>query len=153
MKIALITGGSRGLGKNMARHLAAKGTDLIFTYNSRKDEADKLVGEITATGRKAAALQLDVTKHGTFGAFAETVKQTLQENWNRADFDFLVNNAGMGMHASIMETTPEQFDLMVNAHLKAPFFLTQKLLPVMKDRYSSNTIRTCGIMFRRSTGP
>ena len=133
MKIALITGGSRGLGKNMARHLAAKGTDLIFTYNSRKDEADKLVGEITATGRKAAALQLDVTKHGTFGAFAETVKQTLQENWNRADFDFLVNNAGMGMHASIMETTPEQFDLMVNAHLKAPFFLTQKLLPVMKD--------------------
>lgn len=133
MKIAIITGGSRGLGKNMALHLAAQDTDVILTYNSRKDEADKTIAEITAKGRKAAALQLDVTKHETFDAFAQSVKKTLQDNWKRPDFDFLVNNAGMGTYAPIADTTPEQFDLMMNTHLKAPFFLTQKLLPLMKD--------------------
>lgn len=133
MGIALITGGSRGLGKNMAQHLAAKGVDVIVTYHSQQAEAEKLVSEMQAQGRKAAALQLDVSDHESFGDFAARVKAILQQVWQRADFDYLVNNAGIGIYASIMETTPAQFDQLMNIHLKAPFFLTQELLPLMKD--------------------
>ncbi|MDE2162220.1 MAG: SDR family oxidoreductase [Alphaproteobacteria bacterium] len=133
MKIAIVTCGSRGLGKSMALHLAAQGRDVILTYHSKKAEADAVVAEIEKNGRKAVALQLDVADHTTFTAFAEKVKTALKAKWDRNDFDFLVNNAGVGIHANFMETTEEQFDQLVNIHLKATFFLTQKLVPLMKD--------------------
>jgi NAD(P)-dependent dehydrogenase (short-subunit alcohol dehydrogenase family) len=133
MKIAIITGGSRGLGKSMSLCLAAKGHDVILTYNSKKTEADAVVAQIEKLDRKAAALQLDVADHKSFNAFAENVKNALKNDWQRSDFDFLINNAGIGIHASFMETTEEQFDQLMNIHLKGPFFLTQKLLPLMKD--------------------
>ncbi len=133
MKIAVITGGSRGLGRNMAEHLARQGTDVILTYHTQKDAADAVVAEIQAIERKAVALQLDVSKGETFSNFASQIQSVLKNNWGRGDFDFLINNAGTGVHARIVDTTPEQFDQMVNAHLKAPFFLTQHLLPLMKD--------------------
>lgn len=133
MTIALITGASRGLGKSMAQHLAAKGTDVIVTYQSQKTDAGALVAEITATGRKAAALQLDVAKADSFDDFAKTVQTTLQQTFGRSDFDYLVNNAGFGISAPLADATPEQFDQMLNVHLKGPFFLTQKLLPIIKD--------------------
>ncbi len=133
MKIALITGGSRGLGRSMALHVAAKGNDVILTYNSNADEAEKTVKEIEAKGRKATAIQLDVSDSKTFGTFTGKVKEVLKLNWSRGDFDYLVNNAGSGMHGLIADTSEETFDKMVNIHLKGPFFLTQKLLPLMKD--------------------
>jgi NAD(P)-dependent dehydrogenase (short-subunit alcohol dehydrogenase family) len=133
MKIALVTGGSRGLGKSMALHIAGKGNDVILTYNSNREEADKVVREIAVKGRKAVALQLDVSNSKSFPAFADKVKETLRTYWTRGDFDYLVNNAGIGMHGLIAETNEETFDKMVNIHLKGPFFLTQKLLPLLKD--------------------
>jgi NAD(P)-dependent dehydrogenase (short-subunit alcohol dehydrogenase family) len=134
MKIALITGGSRGLGRNMALNLARRGVGVLITYNTRKDAADALSGEIAALGGKAAAFQLDVTRSDSFAAFAAQVKTALAETWSRSDFDYLVNNAGMGVYAPIEETTAEQFDQLVAAQLKAPFFLTKALLPLIKDR-------------------
>ena len=133
MKLAIVTGGSRGLGKSMCLHLAEKGHDVILTYNSKKPEAEAVVAQIEKMGRKAVALQLNVSDHGSFGAFAETVKGALVKGWQRRDFDFLINNAGIGIHAAFMETTEAQFDQLVNVHLKGTFFLTQKLLPSMKD--------------------
>jgi len=133
MTIAIITGGSRGLGKSTALHLADRGVDIILTYNSKQAEGDKVVKEIIGKGRKAVALQLDVTNSASFPGFVTAVKQSLQSNWRRVDFDFLVNNAGSGIHASFMETSEEQFDQLMKMHLKAPFFLSQKLLPLMKD--------------------
>jgi NAD(P)-dependent dehydrogenase (short-subunit alcohol dehydrogenase family) len=128
-KIALVTGGSRGLGKNMALKLAERGSDVIITYHSRNDEAQNVVAEIEKLGRKAFALPLDVADSNSFQNFADKIKETLQNHFQTDKFDFLVNNAGVGAHASFGETTEEQFDYMVNVHLKAPFFLTQKLLP------------------------
>ncbi|MBS0613075.1 MAG: SDR family oxidoreductase [Proteobacteria bacterium] len=133
MTIALITGASRGLGKSMAEHLAAKGIDLIITYHSKKAEAESVVALVKSKGRRAVALQLDVTRADSFDAFTAAVKQSLQQEWGRQDFDFLVNNAGMGMYSRIADTSPQVFDQMVDAHLKAPFFLTQKLLPLIKN--------------------
>lgn len=133
MKIALITGGSRGLGRNIALHLAQKGTDIILTYHSRSAEAQDTVRQIGELGRKAVALQLDVAQHAGYPAFAEQVKKVLAETWQREDFDYLVNNAGFGVWAPFMETTEEQFDQLVGVHLKAAFFLSQKLLPIMKN--------------------
>ena len=133
MKIAIITGGSRGLGKSMCLHLAAKGHDVVLTYHSKKKEAEDVCAQIAEAGRKAAALQLDAGDSKTFGAFVEGVRRALLETWGRTDFDFLINNAGMGFYAPFMETSEEQFDQLMNVHLKAPFFLTQKLLPLMKD--------------------
>ena len=132
MTIALITGGSRGLGHNMAHHLAAKGTDIIFTYRSRKDEADAVVADLALMGRKAVALQLDTGKVAGFDAFAAKVRETLKA-WGRDDFDYLINNAGIGLHASFMDTTEAQFDELMNIHVKGVFFLTQKLLPLIKN--------------------
>jgi NAD(P)-dependent dehydrogenase (short-subunit alcohol dehydrogenase family) len=132
-KIAIITGGSRGLGKNAALHLAAKGVDIILTYHSKQAEADATVAEIKASRRKAVALQLDVGNSKNFAAFATAVKAALQQHWQRDDFDYLVNNAGIGIHASFADTTEEQFDQLVNVHLKGTFFLTQRLLPVIAD--------------------
>ena len=132
-KIALITGGSRGLGKDMALRLAERGTDVLITYNSRADEATAVVEAIQAMGRKAAALQLDVSNVGTFDAFMSSVKAELQKTFGTSQFDFLVNNAGFGLYASFVETTEEQFDGVMNTHFKGVFFLTQKALPLMPD--------------------
>ncbi len=133
MKIAIITGGSRGLGKAMALNIAAKGHDVILTYNSKQKEAEEVVALIEKSGRKAVALQLDASDTKSFATFGEMVKETLKQIWNRDTFDFLVNNAGFGIHALITETTEEQFDQLVNVHLKGVFFLTQTLLPLMMD--------------------
>jgi NAD(P)-dependent dehydrogenase (short-subunit alcohol dehydrogenase family) len=132
-KIALITGGSRGLGKNTALHLAAQGVGIVLTYRSRKEEADAVVAQIVDAGGKAATLQLDTALAGTFAAFTESLRATLQASWGRASFDFLVNNAGVGVHAPFAETTEEQLDQMYNVHLKGVFLLTQALLPVIAD--------------------
>lgn len=132
-KIALITGGSRGLGKNMALSVAQKGTNIIITYNSKKEEAEAVVEEIKGYGQKAVALQLDVSNSKNFDAFVSTVKDVLNKEFSTDKMNYLVNNAGVGVHSSYADTTEEQFDSMVNIHLKAAFFLTQKMLPIMND--------------------
>ena len=131
--ITLITGGSRGLGRNTALSIARRGGDVLFTYRSRADEAEALVAEIEGMGRKARAFQLDTSKIETFPAFADSVKSALQETWQRDSFDHLVNNAGHGTNAPIAEFTEEQFDALVNVHLKGVVFLTQALLPLIAD--------------------
>lgn len=131
--LALITGGSRGLGRNAARALAAQGTDVILTYHSNRAEAEAAVAEIQALGRRAAALQLDTADSQSFPAFAARLKDTLATHWQRERFDFLVNNAGVGVHQPFAETTEAQFDSLVNIHLKGVFFLTQALLPLIND--------------------
>ena len=133
MKINIITGGSRGLGRSMALNLADNGQDSIITYQSKKAEAEAVVKEITAKGRKAVALQLDVSKADGFDTFVDDVKKALSRIWKAERFDHLVNNAGTGIGVSIAETTEAQFDEMMNIHIRAPYFLTQKLLPVMND--------------------
>ncbi|MFT3982229.1 MAG: SDR family oxidoreductase [Ferruginibacter sp.] len=132
-KIALVTGGSRGLGKDAAIQLAKKGFDVIITYQSKKTDAEKTVAEIEATGHKAAALALDLADTRSFDGFVTSLKNELSTNFGAAKIDALVNNAGTGYWASIADTTEEGFDLMATTHLKAPFFLTQKLLPVLND--------------------
>jgi NAD(P)-dependent dehydrogenase (short-subunit alcohol dehydrogenase family) len=132
-KIALITGGSRGLGRNTAESLARDGVDVIITYNSRADAAQEAVAAIEAEGRKAVALQLDTGAVGTFDAFAETLRATLRDTWGRERFDFLVNNAGNSHHNAFQSTTEAEFDGLFNVHFKGVFFLTQKLLPLIND--------------------
>ncbi len=132
-KIVLITGASRGLGKNTALALAKKGVDVIVTYRSNEAEAQNVVSEIEQIGGKAIALQLDTSNTKTFDDFATQIKQSLQDKWEAQQFDFLVNNAGIGIHAPFAETTEEQFDHLMNIHVKGVFFLTQKLLPLLKD--------------------
>ena len=132
-KIALITGGSRGLGRNTALAMAARGIDVILTYQSKQAAAEAVVAEITTLGRNAVALQLDVAEASRFSQFAEEVKAVLKANWQRESFDYLINNAGTGIHAPFAETTEQQFDDMVNIHLKSVFFLTQKLLPLLNN--------------------
>jgi NAD(P)-dependent dehydrogenase (short-subunit alcohol dehydrogenase family) len=131
--IALITGGSRGLGRSMALHLAERGVDVIITYRAGAKEADEVVASVRSKGQKGAALALDVADTKSFGAFAEQVKATLRKVFGRETFDMLVNNAGIGVHASFLETTPEQVDELFAIHFKGPFFLTQKLLPSIED--------------------
>lgn len=132
-KIAIITGASRGLGKSTALHLAAQGVDIIGTYQHRQADAEAVVAEIEALGGKAHMLQLDVGQSDSFDTFVSRSEQVLKEVFNAGHFDFLVNNAGTGIYASIAETTEAQFDQLVNMHFKGPFFLTQKLLPLMAD--------------------
>jgi len=132
--IALVTGGSRGLGRSAVLQLAERGVDAILTYKSNEAEAHAVVRQVEALGRKAVALRLDAGDSKSFAAFAERVKGALAATWQRRDFDYLVNNAGMGVdHATVAETTEEQFDLLMNVHLKGAFFLTQKLLPLIRD--------------------
>lgn len=126
-KIALITGASRGLGKSAALHLAAQGVDIIGTYHSAAAEAQAVVEQIQALGGRAAMLQLDVSQSGTFNDFVGEVSTVLKDVFAQAHFNFLINNAGIGAHASFAETTEEQFDRLVAIHFKAPFFLTQKV--------------------------
>lgn len=132
-KIALVTGGSRGLGKNMAMSLAAKGIDVILTYHSKKDEALAVISEIQKSGRKAAALQLNTGDVKSFAAFIHQLQTVLKEVFDADGFDFLINNAGIGIYASFAETTEEQFDELVNIHFKGVYFLTQKSLPLLHD--------------------
>jgi NAD(P)-dependent dehydrogenase (short-subunit alcohol dehydrogenase family) len=132
-KIALVTGGSRGLGKNMALSLAKKGINVILTYNSKKDEALSVVTEIEKAGQKAAALQLSAGDTKSFDAFFAQVKTVLKDIFGADKFDFLINNAGIGIHASFAETTEDQFDELMNIHFKGVFFLTQKALPLIND--------------------
>ncbi len=132
-KITLITGGSRGLGRNAAIHIARRGGDVILTYHSHSDAADAAVAEIEGLGRKAVPLRLDVGEVSSFEGFAAEVRRTLGQVWGRDDFDHLVNNAGVGAHCAFAETSEAVFDQMVNVHLKGPYFLTQKLLPLLAD--------------------
>jgi NAD(P)-dependent dehydrogenase (short-subunit alcohol dehydrogenase family) len=132
-KIALITGGSRGLGKNAALQLAKKGTDIILTYRSQKEEAIEVVKSIEKLGRKAVALYLDVSKVKEMDAFAHQIKTSLQENWNRQSFDFLINNAGISAHSLIGQTSEQTFDELMNVHFKGVYFLTEKLLPFIAN--------------------
>lgn len=132
-KLALITGGSRGLGRAAALHLADRGTDVIVTYRSKRDEAEAVVAAIVEKGRRAAALALDVGDAASFDPFVATLGQLLAREFERETIDFLLNNAGHGVHASYAETTEAQFDELVRVHVKGPFFLTQKLLPRIAD--------------------
>ena len=132
-KIALVTGASRGLGKNTALTLARKGVDVIVTYHNSEEDAQNVVSAIAEIGAKAVALQLDTSNTKTFDGFVEQVKQSLQDKWQTEHFDFLVNNAGVGVHASFADTTEDDFDRLMNIHVKGVFFLTQKLLPLIND--------------------
>jgi NAD(P)-dependent dehydrogenase (short-subunit alcohol dehydrogenase family) len=133
MKIALVTGSSRGLGKNTALHLAKKGVGIVVTYHSKAEEAAQVVSEIESLGAKAVALELDISNTKTFDSFIEQFKQSLQNTWQTEQFDFLVNNAGFGINKPFAETTEEDFDRLMNTQVKGVFFLTQKLLPLIKD--------------------
>jgi NAD(P)-dependent dehydrogenase (short-subunit alcohol dehydrogenase family) len=132
-KIALVTGGSRGLGKNMALALAKKGIDVILTYNSKQAEADEVVTSISALGQKAVALQFDAGNVKSFDGFIAKVKTALSDKWGKDKFDFLINNAGIGIHKNFSETTEEDFDLLNNIQFKGVYFLTQKSLPIIAD--------------------
>lgn len=132
-KIALVTGGSRGLGKNMALRIAEKGNDVIITYNSNKEEADKVVAEIVAKGQKALALQLNVGNSHSFDGFLKEVTSHLKENTGSEKFDFLINNAGIEANGLVANTSEEAFDKLYQVHLKGTFFLTQKALPFIND--------------------
>lgn len=147
-KIALVTGASRGLGRNMAIALARKGVDVIGTYHSNKAEAAAVAGAIETLGRKAVMLQLDTGSLGGFAAFAVDLKQALAAKWSRPNFDYLVNNAGIGIEASFATTTEADFDRLMNIHVKGVFFLTQALLPLIADggrivNLSSGLTRFC----------
>lgn len=132
-KIALVTGASRGLGRNAALSIARKGGDVVLIYQSRGDEAEKVVAEITAMGRKAVALQLDTGDVAAFAGFADRLRNALRQTWQRDSFDHLVNNAGHGDTALIGQTTEAQFDRLVDVHFKGVYFLTQTLLPLLAD--------------------
>jgi len=132
-KIALITGGSRGLGRNAALALARRGVDVVITYRSREADAAELVAEVEQLGRKAVALQLDTGVVASFPGFVARLRERLALTWQREHVDFLVNNAGVGIYAAFAETSEAQFDELMNVHLKGPFFLTQALLPLIKD--------------------
>lgn len=132
-KVALVTGGSRGLGRDMALQLAKKGFDVIITYHNKAEAAEKVVEELTQLDRKAVALQLNVADSSTFGAFVQQVKDKLENYFGVTELHSLVNNAGTGVHAAFADTTEAQFDEMVNVHLKSAYFLTQKMLSVFLD--------------------
>ena len=132
-KIALITGASRGLGRNTALSIARRGGDVVLTYQSRAEDAQAVVAEIQALGRKAVALQLDTGNIAGFAPFADRLRAALQGTWQRDSFDHLVNNAGHGDYALIGQTTEAQFDGLVNVHFKGVYFLTQTLLPLIAD--------------------
>jgi NAD(P)-dependent dehydrogenase (short-subunit alcohol dehydrogenase family) len=150
-KIALITGGSRGLGRNTAESLARKGVDAVITYRSRADDAQAVVTAIQAEGCNAVAVQLDTAATETFDGFAEQLKRTLRDTWSRDSFDFLVNNAGTGFHQDIAATSEAEFDALVAVHLKGVFFLTQKMLPLIAA--ASSTCRAASHASRFQAPP
>jgi len=131
-KVAIVTGGSRGLGRNTVLNLAQRGVHSIFTYNSNRTAADKVAAAVSETGAKAVALQLDTSDVGVFDAFVQTVRSTLAA-FGAERFDYLVNNAGTSLHQNFDQTTEEELDKIYNIHFKGVFFLTQKLLPLIND--------------------
>ncbi len=141
-KIALVTGGSRGLGKEMALALADKNIDVVLTYKSNKDEAEKVVQEITKKGKKAATLPFDISQIKSIDPFIAEFKKVLQSNWSTDKFDFLINNAGVGATIMIPQVTEEAFDNLLNIHFKGVYFLTQKLISSMNDNGSVINIST-----------
>jgi len=141
-KIALVTGGSRGLGKDMALALARKGVDVIITYRSKKEEAENVIEEIKALGQKASALSLDMANFQSLDAFVKTVIEALAKEWNTTSLDFLINNAGMGATVPFAQVTEELFDEFLNVHFKSIYFLTQKLLPHLNEGGSIINIST-----------
>lgn len=132
-KTALVTGGSRGLGKSTVLHLAKRGVDVVFTYRRAQSEADAVVAAVEALGRRAVALSLDVGDVASFPGFVTALREALRATLGREQLDFLVNNAGLGHHALIAQTSEAQFDELMNVHFKGPFFLTQALLPLFAD--------------------
>jgi len=132
-KIALITGASRGLGKNTALALARQGVDIVFTYHSKKDEAEAVSAEIARLGRKSVHVRLDTGKVADFPAFAADLKKALKVSWGRESFDYLVNNAGVGLHKPFAQTSEAEFDMLMNIHFKGVYFLTQTLLPLIAN--------------------
>jgi len=132
-KIALVTGGSRGLGKDMARSIARKGIDVVITYRTKKDEAETVVNEIKSMGRKAEALHLNMSDFKSLDSFMVQLASTLSKTWSVNKFDYLVNNAGMGATVPIAHVTEELFDDFMNVHFKGVYFLTQKSLNLMND--------------------
>lgn len=133
MKIAIVTGSSRGLGASTAIECAQRGMGVVVTYNSNPAKAEAVVAAIAAKGAKAVALKLDVGNSSTFAEFRDAVSVQLKAIWDRQTFDYLVNNAGYGLFAPISSVTEKQFDGLFNVHLKGPFFLTQTLLPLIED--------------------
>ena len=133
MKIAIITGGSRGIGKSMALNVARRGVGVVLTYNSHPEEGEAVAAEIAQAGGRATAVKLDVTKVATFAEFAKSLPGVVQKAFGQSQFDYLVNNAGFAQRTLIKDTTEEQFDQLMNVHFKGPFFLTQALLPLMND--------------------
>lgn len=131
-RVAIITGGSRGLGRNTAINLAQRAVDIVFSYRANQKEAESLIREVEAMGRKAAGFPLDSGDIRLFDGFVDEVRKTLQ-SWGRDRFDYLVNNAGNSLHVPLADTTEKQFDDIVNVHFKGVYFLTQKLIPLMKD--------------------
>ena len=131
--ISLVTGASRGLGRNTATSIARRGGDVILTYQSRAEDAQAVVAEIEALGRKAVAIRLDSGDIASFPAFVETLQAALRTTWGRTTFDHLVNNAGHGEHAPLADTTEAQFDRLVDVHFKGVFFLAQALVPLLAD--------------------
>jgi len=131
-KIAIVTGGSRGIGRNIVLSLARRGVDSIFTYNSNRAEAEKVAALVAEAGRKAMALQLDTGNVRSFDPFVQRVRQALAE-LGADRFDYLVNNAGISHHKSFDQTTEEELDQLYNVHFKGVYFLTQKLLPLLND--------------------
>ncbi|MEU7913739.1 SDR family NAD(P)-dependent oxidoreductase [Microbispora bryophytorum] len=132
-RIALITGGNRGLGRATALALAQRGVDVVVTYRAGKDQAEDVVESATGLGRTAAALPLDTAVVAGFDDFTDELRRTLRERWHRDDFDYLVNNAGIAVTAAFADTTESEFDALIDVHLKGVFFLTQKLLPLIAD--------------------
>ena len=132
-KLVLLTGGSRGLGKESALQLAKKGFDVIITFQSNKVEAENVAKAINDIGKKSAILQLDVSKSESFDEFVSNLKETLNKNFHTTKIDALVNNAGSAYYSPIVETTEAAFDAMSSIHLKAPFFLTKKILPLLNE--------------------
>lgn len=146
-KIALITGGNRGLGRDIALSLAGRGLDVVLTYHTHEEEAGRVVTEIERRGRRAAALQLDVSLIGSFDAFVEQLKTVLRERWETAAIDFLINNAGIGVPQPIAEITEDAFDRLANIHFKGVVFLTQKCLAFMNDGGGVVFITAAGTRF------
>lgn len=132
-KIALVTGGSRGLGRDMAINIAKKGIDVVLTYHSNETAANEVVSEIISLGQTAKAFQLDTGNIKNFPGFVAALSDYLTRQYEKPNFDFLVNNAGTGVYGSVTETTEEAFDTMMNIHFKGVYFLTQKLLPLLND--------------------
>lgn len=147
-KIVLITGGSRGLGKNAVLRLAEKGFDVILTYQTKQEEAGQVMAEVKALGRRSAALQLDLSDFASLDNFIKQVKETLKDQWNTETLDALVNNAGIGATIPFTEVKEEDFDRFLNIHFKGVYFLTQKMLPLLNDggriiNVSTGTTRFC----------